>query len=66
MWVDWAKKNWKRIPRHDRDLIGTELEQAFERDDRARVSFKGGILPLGQIYDRQQWERVRALYKKGE
>lgn len=52
---------WPLIRKNTQDLIKSELEEAFERDDDARersLSFR----PLGDWCDRAAWEKVREAY----
>lgn len=58
----WLAANWDRIPEAERDIIRRDLDEAFERDDRARRMGSRDILWLGDDCDRQDWERVRSLY----
>jgi hypothetical protein len=59
---DWLVANWTRIPESERRTIISDLEAAFERDDRARAMGSKDLLWLGDDCDRQDWERVRDLY----
>lgn len=59
--VDWLIFNWSIIPPSARKIIQRDLEEAFSRDDEAR-EFSAQYFPLGMDCDRQQWERVRALW----
>ena len=63
-WCDWAVANWDKIPEGERAIIERELEEAFEKDDAQRETETRLWLPLGHDCDREQWERVRAVYKK--
>lgn len=61
--VDWLMLHWPSIQKPVRTLIQRELERAFEQDDKVRAAgVEGGYKPLGWDCDRQQWERVRALW----
>lgn len=55
---DWAVENWDNIPDMDRQLIIQELEDAFELDEETPHSL------LGMNCDKQEWSRIRALYRK--
>ena len=59
---DWLVENWARIPEPERRTIQHDLEEAFGRDDRARQMGAKDCRWLGDGCDRQNWERVRALY----
>ena len=60
--ADWVIANWKDWPKHTKEIIRRDLEDAFKRDDVARAE-QSGYKPLGCDCDRQQWERVRSLWK---
>jgi len=58
-------KAWQDIPDKTRTIIRRDLENEFERDDRARD--EGGTYhPLGDDCDRQAWEKVREAWRKEE
>jgi hypothetical protein len=59
---DWLVAHWDRIPEAERRVIQQDLEEAFGRDDRAREMGSKDCLWLGHDCDRNDWERVRALY----
>lgn len=64
-WVDWCVRAWPDIPESERAIIRRELDEAFMRAeycDQIGAHFS----PLGSECDREQWERVRALYQEGE
>ena len=58
---------WKRLDDHTRDVIRRSVASEFERDDRARqlsadpsaTLHHDRRMPLGEDYDRREWERVR-------
>lgn len=52
---------WPTLPKRARDLIQRDLEEEFERDDRARAEGRE-YKPLGLDCDREQWECVRSLW----
>jgi hypothetical protein len=63
---DWLIEQWPNFREGTRALIQKELEAAFERDDdRRRRLYIGNsdCKPLGHDCDREQWERVRALWE---
>lgn len=60
--ADWLLAHWGSIEQPVRSLIQRELERAFESDDKARAVDAQGCKPLGWDCDRQQWERVLALW----
>ena len=31
MWMDWARANWEKIPRNDRELILKEIKEYLDR-----------------------------------
>lgn len=62
-WVDWCVQAWPEIPVSERAIIQRELEAAFERDDMLGKTARAHFSPLGSECDREQWERVRALYR---
>lgn len=52
---------WPTLPERTRSLIQRDLDEEFKRDDEVRGT--GAMcMPLGHDCDRQQWERVRALW----
>ena len=59
---NWLVANWGQIPEAQRRIIQQDMEAAFGRDDRARKMGSKDFLWLGDDCDRQDWERVRALY----
>jgi hypothetical protein len=63
VWCDWAVANWDKIPNSEKAIIERELEEAFDLDDTTRRTGGSDFLPLGHDCDRQQWERVRAMYR---
>lgn len=52
---------WPTLPERTRTLIQRDLDEEFQRDDEAR-DVESMCKPLGANCDRQQWERVRALW----
>jgi hypothetical protein len=68
--ANWLCQNWDDLNDNVKALIERELESEFRRDDRARERGETGVgfgrsLPLGMDCDRDEWERVRALYRHG-
>lgn len=63
-------KAWPHLDERVQNLIKRELEEEFERDDRARKdkvekgeqSMYRHSLPLGMYCDRQAWQLVRNAY----
>lgn len=58
---DWLVTNWENFQKFTKDVIRGDLEWAFDEDDRDRAE-KRKHKKLGMDIDRQQWERVRALW----
>ena len=52
---------WPSLPERTRELIRRDLEEEFERDERARAEGRQ-FLPLGLDCDRDAWRRVRDLW----
>ena len=52
---------WPELPERTRALIRRDLEEEFERDERARAEGRQ-YLPLGWDCDRDAWQRVRDLW----
>lgn len=59
--ADWLPTVWPHLSEDTRHVIQRDVEEEFERDDRARAE-GGTYLPLGMDMDRRQWERVRKLW----
>lgn len=60
---DWLVENWSTLSDTVRAQVQVDLSKAFKADDEARA--RGSeYRPLGDGMDRQQWERVRALWKE--
>lgn len=59
---------WPLLGLRQKDIIKKELEQEFERDDKARKDKKKKagfcMYPLGQDCDRAAWQLVRDVYLK--
>ena len=55
---------WPTLPKKTQELIQRDLTEAFQRDDEARSDKQCSTVyhALGNDCDRQQWERVRALW----
>lgn len=60
--VDWIVANWGEWPDNVKTIIQRDIEEAFQRDDADRDSGRS-FMALGHDCDREQWERVRALWK---
>lgn len=52
---------WSDLDEQCRFLIQRDVEEEFDRDDRARQDGES-YKPLGHDIDRKQWERVRELW----
>lgn len=63
--VDWLVKCWGFFSDKTRSIVKRDLEEYFDRDDRARAA-GDSYLPLGADFDRRAWERVRALWGGGD
>lgn len=61
MCADWLEENWCKFSPKACDLIQRRVEEAFSKDDEARVT--GGRFALGSDCDRRDWERVRKLWR---
>ena len=60
--ADWIIANWKDWPESTRAIIKRDIEEAFRHDDIDREQNRP-VKTLGMDCDRQQWERVRSLWK---
>jgi hypothetical protein len=58
--VDWLIEVWPNLRESTRNIIKRDIEEAFARDDRARVN-GDAYNPLGMDMDRAEWERARRL-----
>lgn len=54
---------WPHLDERIKKLIQSELDDEFERDDKARAAAEK-YLPLGHDIDRESWETVRAAYTR--
>jgi hypothetical protein len=61
MCADWLDEVWSSLPERAQYLIKRNVEEAFDKDDHARVV--GGKWALGSDCDRAEWERVRKLWE---
>lgn len=61
--VDWLIANWDQLPDNAKQVIQRDLEDYFKRDDEERANPDSDWKPLGHDCDREQWQRVRRLYK---
>lgn len=60
--ADWMMAHWDSWPTNVRQVLQRDIEAEFERDDAARE--RGDeYMPLGMDMDREQWERVRRLWR---
>ena len=60
--ADWLIEVWPELDESTRNIIRRDIEETFIRDDEAR-DINSEYKPLGMDCDRQQWERVRRLWK---
>lgn len=60
--VGWLMAQRDNIGRDGWTVIKRDIEEAFKRDDEDRADGRD-CKALGMDIDRQQWERVRALWK---
>ncbi len=58
-YCDLLIQSWGDIPKNTQKLIERDIEEAFTRDEER----EGGYSPLGMDCDKQQWERVRRLWR---
>lgn len=60
--VEWLLHVWPALAERTQQQIRRDIEREFERDEADR---KAGRSPcaLGAPMDRQEWERVRALWR---
>lgn len=61
--VNFLVKNWSDLGERSKICILRELDAAFEQDDSDRQN-GAAFRTLGQDCDREQWERVRELWRK--
>lgn len=59
--ADWLIKIWPILNEKTKSIIQRDIEEEFRRDDEARADERP-YKPLGMDCDRQQWEKVRALW----
>ncbi|MFN8776147.1 MAG: hypothetical protein ACK5XV_05200 [Flavobacteriales bacterium] len=60
--ADWLVDIWPLLSKKTRELIRRDLEEEFDRDDKARA--RGEYYkPLGWDCDRKDWEQVRKLWE---
>ncbi len=57
-------EKWQEIPQNVRNVIRTDLEDAFRRDDAMRADpvCSPHYYPLGGDIDREAWEEVRKAW----
>lgn len=63
--ADWVVAIWPALGERTKSIIQRDIDEAFAQDDEARSSGES-YRPLGHDCDRQQWERVRALWNTKE
>jgi len=56
--ADWILANWGDWPENVRTIIQRDLEHEFER-----AAQNPDWNPLGDSCDKQEWEKVRALWR---
>ena len=59
--ADWLIKTWPLLDKSTKTIIKRDIDEEFKRDDEARADGRP-YKPLGMDCDRQQWEKVRALW----
>ena len=59
--AEWLIAQWPNFNEHTRAIIQRDLEEEFDRDDKARLE-QDTCLPLGMDMDRREWEKVRKLW----
>ena len=59
--AEWLVNVWSILSPQNREVIQRDLEKAFEEDDVARAD-DSRLKPLGDNCDREDWEKVRALW----
>jgi hypothetical protein len=60
--ADWLIGSWPDLKPSAQKIIQRDVEETFQRDDEYRAT-GGEHRPLGMDCDRDQWERVRRLWK---
>lgn len=60
--ADWLIEQWPNFSDNAKAVIMRDLEEEFARDDEARAH-GSTYKPLGHDCDRDEWERVRRLWK---
>jgi hypothetical protein len=55
---------WPKLSPETCHIIQCDVEETFERDDKARARGEIAWLPLGHDYDRRFWETVRKLWEQ--
>lgn len=61
--VEWILTNWDNFNEGTKRTIRMDLEDAFKRDDERIVEYSS-FTALGSPCDREEWEKVRALWLK--
>jgi hypothetical protein len=61
---DMLIAEWPNLPECVQKLISEELEANFRRDDQMRGT-GSSYCPLGHQCDREEWEKVRAIWGGG-
>lgn len=60
---EWLCAAWTSLSNGARDTIQRSVEEAFKRDDSERNEGYAAHLPLGWDCDREEWEKVRKLWR---
>ena len=56
---------WHDLPRGTQSVIRRDIEEALAQDDEARAEGRE-FYPLGEDFDRREWELVRKQWEAGE
>lgn len=62
MFCDLLIKEWSDLPKDTQGIIKRDIEEEYER----YAKYEQGIIkvsPLGMDMDKQQWDKVRELWK---
>ena len=60
---DMLIANWSSFNESTKNLLIRDIEEEFDRDDLARLEGED-YKPLGHDCDRQNWVRVRSLWRQ--
>ena len=68
MFAQLLRREWPNLSPDTRGYIERDVEEAFVQDDKARAAVtspsRHGNYPLGYTCDRDEWTRVRNLWRK--